>query len=518
MNTAEKLIKLKEKLYSGPWAERLISELECVYHLFDSKKKGIPERLTNAIDAAYDFFNDNGAITKDFALKTENDLAEFSEEVKGYKAIVAAHAHIDMNWMWGFQETVSITIDTFRTMLNLMEEYPEFHFSQSQASTYKIIEDYAPEMIDEIKARIHEGRWEVTASTWVETDKNMPTGESLSRHILYTKKYMSQLFDIPEESMELDFEPDTFGHNINVPEICSKGGVKYYYHCRGWDGESVYRWRSPSGAELLCYKDPQWYNGEVNPDSFSFVPDFANKYGIRTVLYMVGVGDHGGGPTRRDLERIIAMKEWPLYPTVKFGTIHEFFHELEQWKDGLRVVEQELNFVFDGCYTSQSRIKMANRISEDRLYAAEVLTGMSSAFADGRSYTDAFRSAWHDTLFNHFHDILPGSGKVDTREYAMGNFQKIMAHAGATANLSLKNLSAKIDTSSIQTEEERFSTSEGAGVGYDTNYVTWETETTPIYGFPKTERGRGNTRIFNVFNTTQYFREQVMILTVWDWQ
>jgi alpha-mannosidase len=84
-----------------------------------------------------------------------------------------------MNWMWDYAETVAISLDTFRTMLNLMNEYPDFKFSQSQASVYEIVEKYDPEMLEEIRERVREGRWEVTATTWVEADKNMPCGDGL---------------------------------------------------------------------------------------------------------------------------------------------------------------------------------------------------------------------------------------------------------------------------------------------------------------------------------------------------
>ena len=165
-----------------------------------------------------------------------------------------------MNWMWGYQETVALTIDTVRTILTLMEEYPEFKFSQSQASVYHILERYAPAVLDQVKQRVKEGRWEVIASSWVENDKNMSGGESMARHLLCTKKYLSELLDISEDSLNLDFEPDTFGHSRNIPEILRNGGVSRYYHCRGYDGENIYRWRAPSGAEVLVYREPTWYS------------------------------------------------------------------------------------------------------------------------------------------------------------------------------------------------------------------------------------------------------------------
>jgi alpha-mannosidase len=227
--------------------------------------------------------------------------------------------------MWGWDETVSITLETFRTMLDLMKEYPDYTFSQSQASVYRVVEDHDPAMLDEIRARVKEGRWEVTASTWTETDKNIPSGESQARHILYTKAYLSKLLNIDPDSLDIDFEPDTFGHNANVPEILNKGKVKYYYHCRGYEGHNLYRWTAPSGASILAYREPIWYNAHIEPSMAYYVPEFCNKNGLDTMLKVYGVGDHGGGPTRRDIERIIDMNSWPVFPTIKFGTFKEYF-------------------------------------------------------------------------------------------------------------------------------------------------------------------------------------------------
>ena len=188
---------------------------------------------------------DKGTLTFGDVEAAEAALSPMAGEAKEYDITCAAHAHIDMNWMWGYQETASVVVDTFRTMLTLMEEYPEFTFSQSQASVYEIVEKYYPEMLEAIRARVREGRWEVTASSWVENDKDMSGSEAMIRHLLCTKTYLSGLLGIPESSLDLDFEPDTFGHSANLPEVLASGGVRYYYHCRGNDSEFIYRWRAP---------------------------------------------------------------------------------------------------------------------------------------------------------------------------------------------------------------------------------------------------------------------------------
>jgi len=509
MNTSMALLDSLEKKISDPWAERILSQLKFACKLSEVQGGKFDGTIKGALKFLDATVREQGALTKSAVQTAEGMIKELSQEAKLYQVICAAHAHIDMNWMWGFAETVAITLDTFRTMLNLMNEYPEFTFSQSQASVYRIVEEYDPWMLEEIKKRVKEGRWEVTASTWVETDKNMPNGESLTRHILYTKKYLSGLLDVPQESLKLDFEPDTFGHSQTVPEILNHGGVKYYYHCRGYDGHHIYRWQAPSGKSVLVYRDLYWYNASIQPDMVLFIPEFCAKYDTNTALKVYGVGDHGGGPTRRDIEKLIEMGNWPVFPSIRFGSFHEFFGILEKQKEKFPVVEGELNFIFTGCYTSQTRIKMANRVAEAKLNEAEAYSAIAKSFASGRYRTDSFEKAWEKTLFNHFHDILPGSGVIDTREYALGQFQEILAVTNTEISTALNCIASKINTSGLVNLEEDCddTISEGAGVGYAIK----------DFNLPQTERGKGKSRIFHLFNSSAVKRNEPVELTVWDW-
>ncbi|MBR6727225.1 MAG: alpha-mannosidase, partial [Clostridia bacterium] len=495
---------------SSTFADRILAELRYACNLslaLDGKHDTVVESALQALQASV---GADGVITKAAALAAEQLLLPLQKDAKAYRIHCISHAHIDMNWMWGFQETVSVTVDTFRTVLNLMQEYPDLTFAQSQASTYEIIEKYAPSMLPEIRARVREGRWEVSASTWVEPDKNMPSGESLARHILYTKQYLSKLLEIPAESLQLDFEPDTFCHNISVPEICNAGGVKYYYHCRGNAGDRhAYVWRGRAGAELLCYREPYWYNAAIEPEMLWDIPMQCKQQGIGCMLKVYGVGDHGGGPTRRDVEQLLEIASWPIMPTVLFSTYKAFFAELEQFRGNLTVLEGEQNFLFNGCYTSQAKIKLANRLAEDRMSESEALAA-EAAMVGGESFVDSFREAWKNILFNHFHDILPGSGVVDTREYAMGRFQDTMAHIGTNANLSMRAIAKAVNTEGIALPDDPASIAQGAGAGYHTEHKSH-------YQLPCAERGMGKTRLFHLFNPTQYDYDGVVELTVWDW-
>jgi alpha-mannosidase len=503
------LLTLKAET-KGYWAQRIVAELEYAVKLSHAAGRKHDALLRSSIESLAAQQAAFGALTRETAEETEGKLQSMFAEAKTLTVLCPAHAHIDMNWMWRFDETVAITLDTMRTMLTLMTEYPAFAFSQSQASVYRIVEQYDPDMLKEIKKRVKEGRWEVTASTWVESDKNIPNGESLARHALYTKRYLSDLLDIKGESLMLDFEPDTFGHSRNVPEILSRAGVRWYYHCRGFEEHTLYRWQAPSGAQVIAYRDPFWYNGEISPAMAAAVPDFCKKQGMDAMLRVYGVGDHGGGPTRRDLERIIDMDSWPLFPRFRFATFREFFSLAEKTAEKLPVVNRELNFVFTGCYTSQSRIKAANRIAENRLVEAETASSIASLVTSSPYKRAPLARAWEAALFNHFHDIIPGSGTVDTREYAMGQFQSLMAAASTEESMALRTLASHVDTSALgdPREDARATTSEGGGVAYGVS----------DFRLSLVDRGRGRTRIFHVFNPSPWQRTGLVEAVIWDWE
>ena len=244
-------------------------------------------------------------------------------------------------------------------------------------------------------------------------------------------------------------------------------GVSDLYYCRGYDCKRTFRWRAPSGHEMLALCEPGWYHGAIEYEMTEFMPQWCKENGLKTALKVYGVGDHGGGPTRRDIERVLDMSTWPLMPKIHFGSMKEFFVKLEAIRDDLPVVEKELNFIFPGCYTFQSRLKRANRHGEDHLYDAEALCAMSMLSGEDCPNPIGFTEAWKRILFNQFHDILPGSCIREAREAALGTAQEAGAYTIANANRAMRDLGNKIDTSLFGIQIDPESTAEGGGVGYN---------------------------------------------------
>ena len=511
MQLTNRLKNLDAHSRANKYADRIYSELLYLYHLNRQKALGWEGKLDRAMAYLEDSIKENGAIIREDCENVETALADLSEQAKEYVIHCVGHAHIDMNYQWGYQETVSITTETFRTMLTLMTEYPDFTFSQSQASVYEIVEKYDPAMLAEIRQRVQEGRWELAATQWVESDKNMPNGESLCRHIYYTKKYLADIFGIDPDTLRIDYEPDTFGHNANVPEILQNGGVDYYYHCRGIDPRGPYRWQSPSGKEVIAFSEPAWYQNAIDYRAFAYYPQMSAKWGdghMTEFLKVYGLGDHGGGPSRIDLEKLVDMMTWPLFPTLKFSRYDTYFAYLDSIRETLPVHVGELNFVFGGCYTSQSRLKMANRLAELRLYDAEMLTAEAAALT-GKMPQISLDAAWKNTMFNQFHDILPGSCVIETKEAALGYFQDTIGYTNTTSVEALRNIAAEIDTSALPFDD-RVEVKEGGGMGYRLDRERGFT-------LAMAERGHGNVRILHLFNTTQHERDEVVTVQLWDY-
>ena len=447
-------------------------------------------------------------------------LAPLGAAAKSYTIHCIGHAHIDMNWMWSWPETVAVSVDTFLTVLRLMDEYPDFKLSQSQASIYAAIERHRPDVLEKVAQRVKQHRWEVTASHWVEGDKNMAGGESLCRHLLYTRAYLKQLFGLRPEDVAIDWSPDTFGHAATVPTYLVRGGVKYLYlHRPGVHTVSkpgAFWWEGPDGARVLVRNDMELgYNGQITPALLGPFHKFVKLTGGHDYMFVYGVGDHGGGPTRRDILRAIDMNRWPIFPTLAFSTTRTFYERLEKQAEKLPVLRGEFNTEFTGCYTTQTLIKKANRFAENRLADAE-LAGTLALLVDRQPYpADLFLEAWRDTLFSQFHDILPGSGVHDTRTYTHGLFQKTMAITSQAETAALRHLAGLVDTSAPgpvrpeprATPASKIASALGAGVGFHS--------ADGELAASEQSAGQGP-RPFVIFNPTARERSAIVEATIWD--
>lgn len=485
----------------NPKNSRVFAELELVLEVNKIHNNKFDSLIDSAIDYLSTQYQKNGAIIIDDVYYVEEMLKSLSPLIKQYKVICLGHAHIDVNWMWGIDETVNITMNTWETMLNLMDMYPEFTFAQSQAYLYDLMAKYRPDLIERIKKHIKTGQWELTCSTYVENDRNMISMNSFNKQFEFAKKRIAEIFSLKDSEIDIDFEPDTFGHSAFTPEVLANHNIKYYYHCRGNNEVPIYRWSAPSGKNILVYREPRWYLGEIEDTDFDYVPSFCHENNINYALKVYGCGDHGGGATVRDIERLKDMQKWPLMVDIKFGTLHKFFKEIEK-KNDIKQVFNEQNSIFTGCYSSCYEIKAMNANFERSLHNAEIFTSLDKS----KKYN--FDEALTCYLPSHFHDVITGSTVSKGKDFAMGQFQTGLCNTGANKQEALRNLAKNIDTTSILPEVtiDKENQAIGAGNGYkisENNFAI--------------SQGYGTTRAVAVFNPSNKPRREVVTFEIWDY-
>ncbi|MGI6380560.1 MAG: alpha-mannosidase [Anaerolineae bacterium] len=373
-------------------------------------------------------------------------LAPMQAAAKSYVTHLVGHSHIDMNWLWTWDETVGVVQRDFVAADGLMARYGEFHFSQSQASTYQAMAENAPEVLEAVKRRVAEGRWEVTANSWVEGDLNMALGESLARHLLHTRRYVRETFGMEPR---ICWEPDTFGHVGTLPQLLQQAGVDRYYFCRAGRGEPLFWWEGIDGSRVLAFNDFLGYNGVVTPDAvLGPTLDLARRHGLRRGLYLYGVGDHGGGATARDIEAALRLDETPFLPRAQMSTLDAFYSAVEEAGVELPVIQGELNTTFEGCYTSHGDTKAGNRRSETTLLTAETLQTLAASQTGYAYRNDELAKAWKTTLFHQFHDILCGCSIGATYDDAVELLDGVVADANQMANEAAQALAGAVDTGS----------------------------------------------------------------------
>ena len=384
------------------------------------------------------------------------DLKPFMQQ---FTIRIVGNSHIDMAWLWPWTETVEVVRNTFRSVLDLMREYPDFKFTMSSARAYEWMQEKYPDLFQEITQRVKEGRWEVIGGMWVEPDLNMPDGESLVRQILVGKRYFQKNFGV---DVKIGWNPDSFGYNWQLPQIYKKSGMDYFVTQKLlWAHEfttfpyKLFWWQAPDGSRLLTYF-PHDYAGGI--DAVPLANDLSvwmpSIYGPKLtdhpeMMHLYGVGDHGGGPTRVMLDHADQLRASDaVFPKLQFSFATDFFNDLEKKLPDMQVPtwDGELYFQYHrGVFTTQAETKRRIRQAEELVLNAEKFSSIASLY--GRAYPhDGMELNWKRLLFDHFHDIMPGSGIAVNYLDAKRNLETVDRFAEDTARISLHEIAAHANT------------------------------------------------------------------------
>ncbi|MGK7890307.1 MAG: alpha-mannosidase, partial [Leptolyngbyaceae cyanobacterium] len=257
----------------------------------------------------------------------------FSDRVKQRTIKLLGHAHLDLAWLWPIAETWDVAERTFESVLNLQQDYPQFIFGHSTPMLYEWMEQHRPDLFGRIQAQIQAGTWEVIAGLWVEPELNVVDGESIVRQVLYGQRYCLEKFG---HLSRVAWLPDTFGFCWQLPQILRQGGVDYFVTQKlRWNDTTqfpyeLFEWRSPDHTAITSLMSAPIGTGIDPVQMAEYACTWEQVTGLQTCLWLPGVGDHGGGPSRDMLELVERWQRSPFFPALQFSSATDFLDELQK--------------------------------------------------------------------------------------------------------------------------------------------------------------------------------------------
>ncbi|MBV5259493.1 alpha-mannosidase [Synechococcus moorigangaii CMS01] len=423
--------------YLEHWEPQKITEIE-------KQLKNIPWNLV----AKTQEFNQALAIIR-------QQIIPFAQPIRERKFHVLGHAHLDMAWLWTTEETWEVGQRTFQSVLNLQQEFPELIFGHSTPALYDWIEANRPDLWEKIQQAVDNYSWELLGGMWVEPEVNLVSGESIIRQFLYGQQYFLEKFG---RRSTVAWLPDTFGFPNQLPQLAKHCDIKAFGTGKlHWNDTNpfpygLFWWRSPDGTDLLTFMTPPNVTGimDTNPITMTnYACKWEKQTGLKDIFWLPGVGDHGGGPTKDMLQIARKWQQSPFFPKLEFSRAENYLDCVKETPD-LPIWQDELYLeLHRGCYTVHRDQKVFNNHCETLLRQVEIWSAIAcnlphTAPPDFHIAQHQLKDLWKKTLFNQFHDILPGTAIPEVFTEANQQWQAVINTSEAMLSQSLKAIAAQI--------------------------------------------------------------------------
>lgn len=370
--------------------------------------------------------------------------------MKKKKIYMIGNSHIDPVWFWNWDEGMQEAKATFSSALDRLNEYPDVYYTATSTVFLEWVEKIRPDLFEEIRQRVQEGRFELTGGWLVEPDCILPCGEAFVRQGLYGQRYLKERFG---KTAHVASNVDSFGHCDTLPKILKQSGFSEYVFMRPRLDTPVFQWKSKDGSEILCISLPSeyttWFYESTREALDLSIRSMEEHTDLSEMACCYGVGNHGGGPTVENIRTVQSLQKTEEYADyeITFGTYDEFFAQVQKEKDKLPCLTGPLEHVNEGCYNMDFRIKRMNRKAEERLLHTDFFLSMRAAMLGKWSQKqEELKHLWKTLLFNQFHDTLGGTTIKEARDEAVFQLSKVCADCKNIQALMMQDMVNAIDT------------------------------------------------------------------------
>ena len=362
-------------------------------------------------------------------------------------------AHLDPVWLWRWTEGRAEALATSQSAVDRLAEYPDFEFTRGESQVYEWIEREDPQLFAQIVDLIGQGRWHVVNGMVIQPDMNQPQGESFVRQFLLGKAYMQEHLGVEPR---VAYCVDSFGHAGTLPQIMKKCGMDGYVFMRPGPHEkelpgNTFWWEAPDGSRVLAFRiRPSYATRQDDHAEHIEQTVAAMPPGLSDTMCFFGVGNHGGGPTKTQIEDVQGLAHARAEARddldIRFSSPAAYFAAVLPQAAGLPVVSEELQYHAVGCYSANSALKRTHRQAETALLTAERMATLAELWADRPAPADRLRELWHDVCFNEFHDTLGGCSIKEAEDEAIMTFGRVTMGAREISEDAGRSIAARVDT------------------------------------------------------------------------
>ena len=409
----------------------------------DAEQKLLNQVLTNAKDILSSDFDEFTLVKIE---EIRHQLLPLAHHIQQINIHLLGNSHIDVAWLWNIAETKDVMRRTFNSTINLQRRFPKMTFNQSTALSYAWMAEIDPNLWQSIKEMVIANRWETIGGMWVEPDANIPSGESLIRQILYGKNYFATHFN---QDITIAWLPDTFGFTGQLPQILINSDFTLFITQKiKWNDTNIFPhqlfwWEGIDASRILTYFSNDIGKGTDAVEIMEFATGQMAKTQLNDVLWLYGVGDHGGGATAGMLQDLEQWEKSLFAPKINHCLAKEFaqilMQNITETNTDLPVHQGELYLEFHrGTYTTKADQKQQNRLTEIKITNIEKLLvsldlcsvnnlADNSVFAPEikQQINNLLAKSWQGLLLNQFHDILPGTSICPVYDDANQTWQEV---------------------------------------------------------------------------------------------
>lgn len=261
---------------------------------------------------------------------------------------IVMHTHWDREWYFTVDDSDVFLINHMIEVIEFLEENKDITYMLD--GQYILVEDFLNEAL-EYKDRLYKliENGQILIGPWyTQTDLILPNQESIVRNLYYGIKKSRNITNNP---LMIAYCPDTFGHNVQMPQIYKMFGIDYTVFWRGVSKQltncGLFKWEGLDGSETKAVLLPAGYQGgkylPKDLDSLDKrLEDIEKKYDNYKIDDYLIMNGHDQMPIQKDIKEVKRnIEKIRKDSKVNISTLEDYCKKLNFEKSSL--VKGDLN-------------------------------------------------------------------------------------------------------------------------------------------------------------------------------